>query len=251
VSTTRDHEPVWSDVRLADPHGQTDKAARVRAMFDAIAPTYELVNSVLSLGRDASWRRRAVKMARIEPRDRVLDLACGTGDFARAFVAASPASIVGSDFSRQMLALAAARPPESIRWLCGDALALPFADGAFDVVSCAFGVRNFQDCHAGFREMHRVLSDRGRAVILEFAMPKGRVLGRLYLAYLRSVLPRLATWISGDRSGAYRYLPSSVMAFWTEQQVVESLASAGFARVEQQAFTCGAVRTYVAWKQGP
>jgi demethylmenaquinone methyltransferase / 2-methoxy-6-polyprenyl-1,4-benzoquinol methylase len=136
--------PVWDDGRLADPHGQPDKATRVRAMFDEIAPTYERVNRVLSAGRDASWRRRAVKMAAITPHDRVLDLACGTGDFARAFAAVSPKLVVGCDFAEQMLRHAANRRNEAIGWCLGDALTLPFAARSFSVASCAFGVRNWQ-----------------------------------------------------------------------------------------------------------
>jgi demethylmenaquinone methyltransferase/2-methoxy-6-polyprenyl-1,4-benzoquinol methylase len=239
---------IWDEERLADPHGQPDKAARVQAMFDAIAPTYERVNWVLSAGRDAYWRRTAVAMARVRPTDRVLDLACGTGDFARAFARASPAAVVGGDFSRRMLELAAGRAEPPIEWCRADAMALPFADGSFSVVSCAFGVRNFQDLARGLEEMHRVLRVGGRAVILEFSMPRVPLLGATYGFCFRRILPRLATLISQDRSGAYRYLPKSVSRFVETPGMLEALRSTGFGRMEHRRLTIGVVTVFVAWK---
>jgi len=239
---------IWDAQRLRDPHGQPDKAVRVRAMFDAIAPTYERVNRVLSAGPDAYWRRTAVEMARITARDRVLDIACGTGDFARSFRAAGPAGVVGTDFAGGMLGLAARRDPAAIRWCQADAQRLPFADGSFTVTSCAFGVRNFQDLPRGLGEFYRVLGPGGRAVILEFAVPRTPVLGRLYQFYLRRVLPRAAAWISGDRSGAYDYLPSSVSSFIQAADMIDLLRRVGFARVTHRPLTLGAVVVYVAWR---
>lgn len=240
---------LWDENRLADPHAQHDKAARVRAMFDAIAPTYERLNSLLSAGRDAAWRRRAVQMARVQPGDVVLDLACGTGDLARAFAEAHPARVVGCDFSLGMLNLAVARPGGVSGYCAGDALDLPFADGAFDIVSCAFGVRNFQRLADGLAGMSRVLSPRGRAVILEFSMPRTPLLGRLYQFYFHQVLPRVGALVSGDRSGAYSYLPKSVASFADADELASALRRAGFARVERASLTFGVVHVLVAWKQ--
>lgn len=239
---------VWERSRLADPHRQPDKADRVRAMFDAIAPTYERVNRILSAGRDGYWRRRAVELAAIRPDDRVLDVACGTGDFARAFAKAGPARVVGIDFAERMLALAAARDNGRLRFCRSDALALPFADASFTVVSCAFGVRNFQGLAQGFAEMGRVLSVGGRAVILEFTMPGSWLFGRLYGFYFRSILPRAARWISQDTSGAYDYLPKSVGAFLDAEGMTRALELAGFMNVEHRALTMGVVTVYLARK---
>lgn len=243
---------VWDDARLSDPHGQSDKAARVEAMFDAIAPTYERVNRTLSLGRDGYWRRRAVELARVTPDDRVLDLACGTGDFTRAFAAANPAQVIGSDFSAGMLSLAKCRTRQGngkkIGWYRADALNLPFDDASFSIASCAFGVRNWQDLPRGFRETYRVLKPGGRFVILEFSMPRAPVLGSLYLFYFRRVLPRLATVISKDRTGAYEYLPASVSSFVDAAGIARQLNDAGFSRVEHHRLTLGVVTVHLAWK---
>lgn len=246
---TPTQDVIWDAERLANPHAQVDKAQRVQAMFDAIAPTYERVNRILSAGQDAHWRRRAVKLACVTPTDRVLDLACGTGDFARAFQKAEPALVVGSDFSQNMLRLAAQRSGSDLRWCRGDAMALPFEDGAFTIVSCAFGVRNFQELLPGLREMYRVLSPGGRVIILEFSLPKSRFLGGIYLFYLRRILPLLARLISRDRTGAYSYLPSSMAAYADIHGMVQFLSSAGFVEIEHLSLTFGTVAVYLGRKK--
>ncbi len=241
---------LWDAERLAAPHGQADKAVRVRRMFDAIAPTYERVNALCSVGLDRWWRRRAVALARVTREDDVLDVACGTGDFARAFAAAaqSPKSVVGTDFAHKMLCLAPGRSSAALRWCEADALRLPFADGQFSITSAAFGVRNFQDLEAGLREMYRVLRPRGRAVILEFGVPTRRPWRGMYLFYFTRVMPWVATLLSGDGTGAYRYLPESVLRFDDRSQIVAALGRAGFARVEARPLTLGVVTVYVAYR---
>lgn len=235
---------IWDDSRLANPHDQPDKARRVQRMFDGIAPTYERVNRVLSAGRDAYWRRRTVAMAEIKPTDDVLDVACGTGDLARAFASARPARVVGSDFSAGMLSLAAQRR-DAITWCRADALGLPFPDQSFDVVSCAFGVRNFQDLGVGLREMRRVLRPGGRVCILEFTMPRSKLIGSLYLFYFRNVLPKLASVISRDRSGAYDYLPQSVSTFLDAPSMSRTMEEAGFNRIQFTQVTAGIATIYL------
>lgn len=245
-----DDKVLWDESRLANPHVQSDKADRVRGMFDAIAPTYELINRVFSGGRDAAWRRAAVGMAGVTSNDAVLDVACGTGDFARAFRdgKVSPRSVVGTDFAMQMLTLAAERDRASIGWLQSDAQSLPFSDGSFSVVSCAFGVRNFQKLSLGLREMCRVLGTGGRAIILEFSRPQNRVMRSIYEFYSSRIMPIGATLVSGDRTGAYRYLPKSVVSFPSVEAFVEKLREAGFDRVETRSLTMGVVTVYAAYK---
>lgn len=241
---------AWDMRTLRDPHAQPDKAERVRRMFDAIAPTYERVNRVTSAGRDRVWRRRAVRLAGVCADDRVLDLACGTGDFAREFAAAGPAGVVGTDFAEQMLQVAAARRCAAMTWCRADAHRLPFGDESFSIVSCAFGVRNFQDLSRGLREMRRVLRPGGRAVIIEFGMPRGRVLRAAYQFYFEHVLPRVAGLISGDRTGAYQYLPRSVETFLDRAGMCEALRGAGFESAEAHSMTFGVAEIYVARRGG-
>ncbi len=241
---------VWDEVSLTSPHTQADKARRVRAMFDAIAPTYERINTVASAGRDRRWRQRMVELAAVRPDDVLLDIACGTGDVARTFAAGAtrPRQIIGVDFSLPMLQLAARRPIEAGRFAQADALKLPLADASTSIVTCAFGIRNFQDLGAGLREMHRVLRPGGRAVILEFTVPRTPFFRGMYLLYIGKVMPVLASWIGRDPSGAYRYLPRSVVSFADREEVRSSLLAAGFDRVQVYPLTLGIVAVYVASK---
>lgn len=240
--------PAWTPDLLIAPHEAPEKATRVRGMFNAIAPTYERINTLFSAGRDAAWRRKAVELARVTHEDEVLDIACGTGDFARAFLAARPRRVVGADFAHAMLHLAVMRSPD-IGWCEADALQLPFADASFSIVSCAFGVRNFADLDAGLREMSRVLRPGGRAVILEFTRPRNRLFRFAYEAYCHRVMPPAAAWISGDRTGAYRYLPRSVVSFLDAAQMEDRLRRAGFAAVRAVPRTFGVVTIYVSPKR--
>lgn len=254
---------VWTPKALESPHQTPDKARRVRRMFDTIAPRYELVNTVCSAGRDAYWRRRAVELARVTAVDEVLDVGCGTGDFARAFAAAGPRLVVGCDFAHAMLLQATAatapggngsaeeqacrrEPGPALTWCEGDALHLPFRSESFTIASCAFGVRNFQDLDRGLGEMYRVLRPGGRAVILEFTRPANRLLRVVYEFYAGRVMPVTATWLSGDRSGAYRYLPKSVVSFVSSSEMRRKLESVGFTCNAVKPLTFGVVTVYVA-----
>ena len=247
MEPSSDTDRLWTNELLDSPHRAQDKADRVRGMFNAIAGRYELVNSVCSAGRDRYWRRRAVTLAHVTAHDRVLDVACGTGDFARAFCRGGASAVVGCDFAHQMLARGKTMSGGSdIGWVEADALRLPFCDSSFTIASCAFGVRNFQDLQPGLREMRRVLRPGGRAVILEFTRPSRSLVRRLYEFYSHRIMPAAATVISRDRTGAYRYLPKSVVSFVTPQQVCAELQNAGFARVSATPLTFGVVTVYVA-----
>jgi len=244
--------PVWTSDLLEAPHDAPDKAARVRTMFNAIAPRYELVNAVFSAGRDASWRRKAVTLVKVTPDDDVLDIASGTGDFARAFAKAGPRSVVGSDFAHQMLTRArqGVAGTTNCHWCEADALTLPFRAGVFSITCCAFGVRNFHDLEAGLAEMYRVLRRGGRAVILEFTRPSNALTRRLYELYANRFMPVAAAWVSGDRSGAYRYLPKSVVSFVGATEMCARLRGAGFDEASATTLTMGVVTVYIARKTG-
>ncbi len=203
-------------------------------MFAAIAGSYDLNNRLHSLWQDQAWRRRAVREAAVRPSDEVLDCACGTGDLTRLFAAAGAAKVVGLDFTREMLDIARARrvagrkPDERTSYIEGDAMALPFADASFDIVSIAFGIRNVASPERALREFRRVLRPGGRLVILEFDRPTFPLLGAFADFYTRRIMPITATLISGDRSGAYKYLPASVQTFMNRTQLGELITRCGF-----------------------
>jgi demethylmenaquinone methyltransferase/2-methoxy-6-polyprenyl-1,4-benzoquinol methylase len=246
-------QPVWRDENLNNPHAQADKAARVQQMFSAIAGSYDLNNRVHSLGRDQAWRRRTVKLCGIKPADVVLDVACGTGDLSLAFAAAGARRVVGIDFTHHMNRIAQeklqapASPARQVptSFADGDAMRLPIADRSVDVVSIAFGIRNVADPAAAIAEFHRVLRPGGRVCILEFSLPTNPLLRAGYNFYFHHVMPRTATLISGDRSGAYRYLPQSVSTFLGRPQMIAMLEAAGFIDVQQHPMTFGIAVAYL------
>lgn len=241
----------WSDKELAaDPHVHADKPAKVRAMFAAIAKSYDLNNRVHSLWRDQAWRRFAVRKAAVKPTDRVLDVACGTGDLTEAFAAGGAAEVVGLDFTAEMLEIArekaGGRKLEGgrIQYIQGDAQKLPFEDASFDVVSIAFGIRNVQEPARALKEFRRVLRPGGRVVVLEFSEPKLAPVRWFNSVYCRRIMPRTATWISGDKSGAYKYLPKSVATFTPEEEFKGLLGKAGFINIRVAHLSLGICNCY-------
>ena len=261
MTDAADKQPAWDERLLRDPHAVADKRERVRRMFAAIAPSYDLNNRLHSLWQDQRWRRRAVKLAHLKPTDVVVDVACGTGDLAIEFAKehfrlfrpsrALPGKTFGVDFTFQMLPYALEKSEAKERdgksrchFINGDAQSLPLPDACCDVVSIAFGIRNVQDPAAALREFRRVLRPGGCAIVLEFSLPTNRVLRALYNVYFRQILPRTATLISGDKTGAYKYLPESVNTFITRNRMVEMMRDAGFEDVEQFPMTFGVCVCY-------
>jgi demethylmenaquinone methyltransferase / 2-methoxy-6-polyprenyl-1,4-benzoquinol methylase len=236
---------AWSASDLsANPHLAGDKAARVERMFACIAKRYDLNNRLHSFWRDQAWRKAAVRMAGAQPSDDVLDVACGTGDLTEAFRRAGVRSVTGLDFTQEMLDIAERKSARGMRrplplYVRGDAMSLPFADRSFDVVSIAFGIRNVERPEAALAEFHRVLRPGGRLVILEFSEPRNPLLRLLNRLYTCRLMPWTATLISGDRSGAYRYLPRSVATFLTPAMLAQAVDDSGFVEIVAAPLTFG------------
>jgi demethylmenaquinone methyltransferase / 2-methoxy-6-polyprenyl-1,4-benzoquinol methylase len=219
--------------------GERDPRA-VQVMFDRIARRYDLLNTVLSGGSDARWRRKTALAAGLEAEDRALDVACGSGKLTVELRReASRGLVVGLDFSAGMLEVARASAPGP-RYLRGDALSLPFPDGTFDAITIAFGLRNLADPELGMREMHRVLRPGGRALVLEFVRPSRGPVGRLYRAYLRHGLPLIGGWISGEPR-AYRYLSDTVDSYRTPAELLDLASRAGWQNPSLRLLTLGTV----------
>jgi demethylmenaquinone methyltransferase/2-methoxy-6-polyprenyl-1,4-benzoquinol methylase len=192
-------------------------------MFDRIAPVYDVMNRVMTMGLDLRWRRLGAR-AVVRPGDEVLDAACGTGDFAVADKRAGASRVVGLDFSEPMLERARRKAP-GLEWVQGDLLALPFADATFDAATVGFGVRNVADLDQSLRELRRVLRPGGRVAILEITQPRG-VLRPFYSLWFDRVVPLLGKALPGG--SAYTYLPASVKRFPGAEQLAEQMREAGF-----------------------
>lgn len=247
---TSSSKNVWSANDLKNnPHEAADKAVRVEQMFTAIAHRYDFNNRIHSLWRDQAWRRKAVLLSQVKATDDVLDVACGTGDLTEAFAAAGANSVVGLDFTAKMLEIAKHKANKSKRrsvmpsYVQGDAMDLPFEDAKFDIVSIAFGIRNVTDPLKALAEFRRVLRPAGRLIILEFSQPHNPVLRFLNTLYCNHIMPFTATLLSGDRSGAYRYLPKSVATFADRNQLSVMMTDAGFTDIKQHAMTFGVCTT--------
>ena len=207
----------------------------VRAMFDRIAPVYDVMNRAMSAGLDQRWRRLTAR-AVVHPGDRVLDACCGTGDLALA-AAAEGARVTGLDFSERMLERARRKSP-GLEWVQGDLLELPFADGSFDAATIGFGVRNVLDLERALSELRRVLRPGGRVAILEITRPRG-VLAPFYRLWFDTLVPLAGKLLPGG--SAYTYLPASVRRFPGPDELVELLRRSGFTDVRYRLLAGGIV----------
>ena len=233
------------------------EAARwVRDMFARVAGRYDLLNHLLSFNLDRYWRRRTVRRVRewlARPNARVLDICCGTGDLTLSLAAAAEGRrVFGSDFCHPML-VEARRKTMSRGARCAlfeaDALQLPMASGSLDLITVAFGLRNFANYQDGLREMCRVLKPGGAAAILEFSQPPNRAFAALYGFYSRRVLPAIGGIVSGSRA-AYQYLPESVRKFPGAEALSDRMHEAGFVEVSYQRMTGGIVALHVGVRGG-
>jgi demethylmenaquinone methyltransferase / 2-methoxy-6-polyprenyl-1,4-benzoquinol methylase len=203
---------------------------QVEAMFDRIAGVYDLMNSLMTAGLHHRWRRRAVDLARVGAGDNVLDVASGTGDLAIELAARVGAggSVIGSDFSEQMLDRARVKAPQ-LEWVQANALALPYEDDLFDAVTVGFGARNFSDLDAGLAEMVRVTRPGGRVVVLEITTPTRPPLSTFFGLWFDRLVPLIGRF-AGDPD-AYSYLPSSVRRFPDARTLAQRLSAAGLNEV--------------------
>jgi demethylmenaquinone methyltransferase / 2-methoxy-6-polyprenyl-1,4-benzoquinol methylase len=211
----------------------------VRAMFDRIAPVYDAMNRAITMGLDRRWRRLAAASV-VQPGDRVLDAACGTGDLALAALALG-GHVTGVDFSERMLERAR-RKSDAIDWVWGDVLALPFDDAAFDTATIGFGIRNVDDLDAGLRELARVVRPEGRLAVLEITRPRG-VLRPFFRLWFDVLIPLAGKALPGGV--AYSYLPASVRRFPGPDDLADALRRAGFADVGYRLLAGGIVSLHV------
>lgn len=242
---------------MADTHfgfGTVDeqsKAGRVRGVFDSVAPKYDVMNDLMSLGLHRAWKAYAVAVANVRPGHVVLDIAGGTGDLARAFVEPAGASglVVHTDINEAMLRQGRDRLLDEGKvlptTLC-DAEALPFAANSFDLVSVAFGLRNMTHKEQALREMARVLKPGGRLLVLEFSKVAAP-LARAYDWYSFKVLPRIGRWVAGD-GDSYRYLAESIRMHPGQAELKAMMKVAGFGHVDVHNLSAGVVALHVGIK---
>lgn len=242
----------------ARPIGATTEQAaaqNVQQMFDAIAPTYDRANHLLSVGLDRQWWNRTARRFRAvleRPEANVLDLCCGTGDMTLALYRYRPTTpatspILAVDFSHEMLAIGQKKfAGRNITGIEADALHLPIADNSIDLITSAFGFRNLANYEEGLAEIRRVLRPGGQFGILEANQPEG-LIGALYNLYFKSILPRVGGVISG-KPAAYRYLPASVERFPRPARMLELVRHAGFSDAAWTSYTFGTAGLYTATK---
>lgn len=231
------------------------REVRIRQMFGRIAPWYDTLNHLLSLNIDRSWRQRTTQIVAPEGTGPILDLCTGTGDLALAYDRASSGSvpIVGADFCTELLQRAGIKARKRgavtrIQFVEADAQKLPFANGLFQIVCVAFGLRNVTDMDRGLSEMVRVARPGGRIAVLEFSKPRHWLIRRPYLFFFRRILPLVGQLLSRSPDSAYRYLPESVMQFPEYDELAQRLRAHGLTDVRFYPFTFGIATLYVGRK---
>ena len=229
------------------------KKEGIRRLFNSIASDYDRLNHILSLNIDKGWRRKAVKeIADKDSPVKVLDVACGTGDFTIEIAkkVSAGSEVIGVDISEGMMEIGKEKMLKAgvtAEMTVADCEALPYDQNTFDRIAVGFGVRNFEHLDLGIREMCRVLKPDGKLVILELSLPSNRLVRGCYMLYFQKILPIVGGFLSGDR-GAYEYLRTSVLRFPEPDKFIEMLKSAGFEQVEHKPLTFGICRMYICHK---
>ena len=243
-----------------DPGDQ--RAAKVHDLFSRIAPRYDLINDLQSLGLHRYWKRRVIQLARPQPGQLALDLCCGTGDLALG-LARHGAQVTGLDFSERMLDRATrrrfgiqGREPKQAqeassgpRFICGDAQRIPFSDNSFDIVTVGYGLRNLADWEIGLREMQRVARPGGRLVVLDFGKPDNAIWRGLYFGYLKLFVPCLGRIFCGN-AGAYAYILESLKHYPAQQGVGAKMRELGLANVSVISLLGGVMSINYGEKRG-
>lgn len=238
---------MWKDCGVIPDQMRADldkRADQVQAMFDRVAPRYDLMNNLLAPGQVPAWRKETTRAIRPKSGERVLDLAAGTGS-SSVPLAESGADVVCCDLSLGMLTEGRRRHPE-LPFVNGDALRLPFADGTFDAVTISFGLRNVHDTAAALAELRRVTRKGGRVVVCEFSTPTWAPFRRVYRSFLKTALPAVAS-IASTNAPAYRYLAESINAWPDQVSLGRLMADAGWHRVEWKNLTGGVVALHRGW----
>jgi demethylmenaquinone methyltransferase/2-methoxy-6-polyprenyl-1,4-benzoquinol methylase len=246
--------PISAGARTADEADEAAVAENVRGMFDAIAPSYDRLNHLLSMGLDRRWWASTANTFRAvltRPEVKVLDLCCGTGDMTEALMklrSAASEPVTGLDFSKEMLDRARVKfAGANVQWVEGDAMRLPYPDASFDLVTSAFGFRNLTNYAEGLKEIARVLKPGGQIGILECNQPDG-VSGAFYNLYLHHGLPLIGGIISGELA-AYAYLPASIARFPRAAQMLPMMREAGFGETTWKGYFMKAAGLYRGVKQ--
>lgn len=226
----------------------------IRNLFNSIADDYDKLNHILSLGIDKTWRKRALKCITEEGRQDILDIACGTGDFAIEIArhTSQESTVTGLDLSDGMLKVMESKVAKAglsgrISQEQGNAEKMRFDDASFDRVTIAFGIRNFEHRETALKEILRVLKPGGRLVILELSMPSNPVIQWFYKLYFMKILPWIGGLVSGEKS-AYTYLPASVAKFPGKEEWMATMSSCGYTNVRHKSFTLGICRMYTGEK---
>ena len=234
-------------------HSGTLKKEYVQTMFNDVAHRYDFLNRFLSCGIDVYWRKQLVNTLDIEVGDRILDVACGTGDVSRAILKKHKAHMTGLDYASKMVERAKDKATalgfsNRVQFMQGDAETMPFAEGFFDKLCIAFGFRNMGHYDVALREFYRVLKPGGQLAILELSEPHSSVFKKCYGFYFSKVLPKVASLVSRD--DAYRYLPESVVHFPPREEICGMLGAAGFQGVGYKDLTFGASTIFLGTKEG-